>query len=525
MQTSTTPHNKNAKHLLADIDQGLIGLPRFQRDFVWSLEKSAALVDSILKGFPIGALIFWRTTEKLKDHRQLGNLTLPEPPAGQDRNYVLDGQQRLKSLYASLRGSTVTLANGRERDFKNIWVDLSKCAVDDDFCVTDLTDRDETRCIPLHELFENSSLKLARRFPEDTHDRIETYRDAIAAYQISYVQLQNAPIPVASEVFTRVNIGGEKLTLFEIMVAKTFDADQGFDLLTEWEALAADLENVKYDTVGAITALHIVAMIAGQDVRRQKILDMKREDFIEVWPQAVKALKRAVDFCRQTAGMRVSRLMPYTSCLAPIAYFLHIRGSKVSAKDSKALLRYLFSAGWAERYTGPLDTNLNQDRLSMDGLFKTGVLTLEFSAEISSERIAEQEFRANEAFSKTILAVMARKDPKDFATNASVDLDNSAMQRANSRNFHHFFPRAFLRKRGISAAELTGNSIANITLVGDQLNKHVIRARKPSDYLAEFKAENQSFARCLKSHHINSGDNSPVWDDDYEGFVKMRAKA
>src|SRR6056297_872581 len=225
-QTTTTPHSKNAKQLLNDIDQGLICLPRFQRDFVWSIEKSAALVDSVLKGFPIGALIFWRTSETLKDHRQLGRFKLPEPPVGQERNYVLDGQQRLTSLYAALRGVEVELANGRKRDFSEIWVNLSADGNDDNFCVSDVSELDQERCIPLKDLFELSALRLAKEYPEDTHQQIERHRDAIASYLIPYVQLQGAPISVATEVFTRVNIGGETLSLFEIMVAKTYDAER-----------------------------------------------------------------------------------------------------------------------------------------------------------------------------------------------------------------------------------------------------------------------------------------------------------
>lgn len=83
--------------LLGDIAKGLVKIPRFQREFVWSREKSAALIDSILRGYPIGTFILWRTKETLRAVRDIGNALLPAAPAGEYVNQVLDGQQRLTS--------------------------------------------------------------------------------------------------------------------------------------------------------------------------------------------------------------------------------------------------------------------------------------------------------------------------------------------------------------------------------------------------------------------------------------------
>lgn len=524
-EITTTPHSKNAKQLLNDIDQGLIGLPRFQRDFVWSIDKSAALVDSVLKGFPIGALIFWRTSEKLKDQRQLGRFELPEPPVGQERNYVLDGQQRLTSLYAALRGVEVELADGRKRDFSEMWVNLAADGDDENFCISDISGVDQTRCIALKDLFELSALSLAKEFPEDTHSQIERHRDAVASYLIPYVQLQGAPISVATEVFTRVNIGGETLSLFEIMVAKTFDAARDFDLLTEWEDLQEILESRGYGTVDPINMLQLVGLISAGDVRRRKILDIPREDFIDAWPDARNALGHAVDFCRTTVGLRVSRLLPYSACLVPIAYFFHrVRGRKANIAEKEQLIAYIFGSGWSHRYSGPVETNLNQDKAKIDQLVDHGDAGIDYQFNDDPAWLAAQEFRANEAFSKTVLAVLAINDPKSFDTHASIDLENSAMQRGNSKNFHHFFPKAFLKKRGLGSSELDANSIMNITLVDDYLNKRSIRARAPSEYLSEFYKANPKFKSSMQSHFINVSDEAPVWSDNYEEFLMQRAE-
>src|SRR5512134_3526623 len=96
------PENQTKKYdfLFADIDYGRIKIPMFQRDFVWTKEQTAKLIDSIIKGFPIGTFILWKTREELRAMRNIGNIALPDAPKGDAVSYVLDGQQRITSLYA-----------------------------------------------------------------------------------------------------------------------------------------------------------------------------------------------------------------------------------------------------------------------------------------------------------------------------------------------------------------------------------------------------------------------------------------
>src|SRR5690606_38165159 len=101
------PQTRTFPSLVAEIDKGQVKIPQFQRDFVWSMEKSAAVIDSIIKGYPIGTFIFWRTTERLRSVRNIGNQSLPDLDRTESLDYVLDGQQRLTSLYACLKGAKI----------------------------------------------------------------------------------------------------------------------------------------------------------------------------------------------------------------------------------------------------------------------------------------------------------------------------------------------------------------------------------------------------------------------------------
>src|SRR5690349_842527 len=93
--------------ILKDVDNGLLKIPQFQRDVVWELTDSVRLLDSIYRGFPIGSFVIWQTKEKLTDVRSIGLLKLPDPPDNQLPSYLLDGQQRVTSIYACAKEAEI----------------------------------------------------------------------------------------------------------------------------------------------------------------------------------------------------------------------------------------------------------------------------------------------------------------------------------------------------------------------------------------------------------------------------------
>jgi hypothetical protein len=273
------PENQNKKyeHLFTDIDTGKIKVPMFQRDFVWTNEQTAQLVDSIIKGYPIGSFIFWQTKDGLRHIRNIGNITLPDIPKGESALYVLDGQQRITSLYAVRKGVRIT-RDGKEIDYKRISIDLTSDPDSDLPVVLPIAPEDGRESISVFDLLNGSFAELADRFPSVLmRDRVDLYRRRLTGYDFSTIIIRDYPIEIACDVFTRINTGGTELTLFEIMVAKTYDEERKFDLSLEYERLLnskngdKDLEDAGFDTISDATVLQCIAAHVNKQVRARDV--------------------------------------------------------------------------------------------------------------------------------------------------------------------------------------------------------------------------------------------------------------
>src|SRR5580704_5413920 len=150
--TLPEPQSVTFTSLFAEIEHGTIKIPQFQRDFVWSKTKSGKLLDSIVKGYPIGTFILWKTNERLRSIRNLGGVSLPATPKGDAVKYVLDGQQRLTSLFVTLKGLTIKREEqNEEEDFSRFWVDLV-VSEHEEIILMETVDHDEKTIIQLKDL-------------------------------------------------------------------------------------------------------------------------------------------------------------------------------------------------------------------------------------------------------------------------------------------------------------------------------------------------------------------------------------
>jgi hypothetical protein len=524
------PENANKKYeaLFLEIDAGQIKLPRFQREFVWDKEQSAKLIDSILKGFPIGTFIFWKTKEELRSYKELGNHRLPETPKGDYAQYILDGQQRITSLYAIRKGIRIT-KDGKEIDYKDIFIDLSYDQERDEQIV--VTERVEGKLyVSVHDVLTKPLGSFYKTLDHEQADLIQGYRHTLTSYDFSTITIKDYPIEVACEVFSRINTGGKVLTVFEIMVAKTYHEAEGFDLAERYETLrdGSDDEKeclaaAKFETLPASIVMQCVAAITLKAVRSRDILKIKRDTFISNWEPMKAALFMTIDFIRSELRVPMSQLVPYPATVVPLTYFFHRLGNRKADNDQARLLeQFFYWVGLTERYSSGTESKLAEDFSRMDAIARGKSPSYQRSElGVDAGAIEETWFSAGNAYCKAILCLLAYHQPKSFDTNGIVILDNSNLKIATSRNYHHFFPKAYLNAVDPKAEP---NLIANITLIDGYSNKHRIGKKPPSTYIGKFAKTNGAMAETLQTHLIGDVESYGVTDDDYHTFISRRAK-
>lgn len=513
-------HSFKFSALLNDIEQGLIKIPQFQRDFVWSKEQSAKLMDSILKGYPIGTFILWKTKEKLRSIRNIGGVDLPETPEGDFIEYVLDGQQRMTSLYASLKGVLIT-RESKDEDFSEIYIDLL-VSDEEEIVITDISNKEEGSIIKLTELL-NGGLSLASKYDKKYHDKLDKYYKRIASYDFPAILIKNSPIDVATEIFTRINIGGKKLSVFEIMVAKTFDIERNFDLSEKYDGLINTLSTVDYETIPDSTVLQAVSICLVKECSKKHILKLDKQKFIDIWDDVIDAIEGAVDYFRGFYRIPVSQLLPYNVLLIPFAYYFYKHKDKPTGKHQEYLQDYFWRASLTERFSSGVETKIAQDIKKIDRILENELPQYEQGIDVRAEAIMQNGwFSAGRSYIKGILCILAYHRPLSFIDNSIVHINNNWLKQANSKNYHHFFPRAYLKKQGED--EFYINHILNITIVDDFLNKRKIKAKAPSVYMKEFTKVNLSLQDTMKTHLIDNLDEFGIWEDDYDQFFEKRAE-
>lgn len=326
------------------------------------------MLDSIVNGYPIGTFILWKTKERLRSVRNIGGILLPDTPEGDFVQYVLDGQQRMTSLYVSIKGEKITNEDGKVEDYSEIYVDL-EADEDEEIVTIDISNRDDKEIIKVTELI-SGGLSLAKKYHEKYHEKLEDYANEFKTYAFSTIAVNEAPINVATEIFTRINVGGKSLSVFEIMVAKTFDVERDFDLSVKYDELIEKLAIVNYETIPSSTVLQAVSVCLVKECSKKQILKLNKKEFIDIWDKVIVVIESAIDYLRNFYRIPVSQLLPYYGLLIPYTYFFYKHKDKPIGKKQEYLQDYFWRTVLNSRFSNSLETKVGQDIRKMDLILK-----------------------------------------------------------------------------------------------------------------------------------------------------------
>lgn len=505
------------RQVIEKVLAGQVRIPAFQRGFVWDAERVAYLMDSIYKGYPFGAVILWRTREALKVERRLGPFELPPGDPDYPIDYVLDGQQRLTSIFGVFQTeiTPVELA-----DWTNIYFDFaaSEDRQESQFVAIDPAEASPTDHFPISAFFEVAKYRSATDALDTERVRLIDQVQSVfkeAKIPVQYIETNDrAKVAI---VFERVNRLGVELDVFQLLSAWTWSEE--FDLQQRFTDLSEELRPFGFEDVGEDTnlLLRCCAAIVANDASPTALMGLNGAQVRERFPEIINGVRGAIDFLRNQ--FKVERLdnLPYSTLLVPLsAYFAAPEGTSVKLIEAhrKTLVRWLWRACFSRRYSAGVIRNLNRDIGEAINLRKREPSTLgDFPASVETEFFTDQRFNVSTVHTRTLVLLLAQAQPLSFVSGASISL-SQVLQAYNRNEFHHLYPRSYLRGQGVETADT--NKLANFVFMSSQDNK-TLGGSAPSIYRARMDAE--AVPKILE----RSLCPASLFDDDYDQFVADRA--
>ena len=326
------------EELLAQIRDGKVRVPRFQRPLRWTGKDVERLFDSIYKGYPVGTLLFW-VREAEAEAVALGPVTI-DAPALQEANWVVDGQQRLTALAASLLPNE---AHSEDLRFE-ITFDLET-----ETFSTSRPDDPDTR-LPVREAFDLQrvlSWLRERALSDEAQDRAFRLADRLRNYEMPAYLVRADSEAALQEIFDRTNTFGKSMTKAEVFHALHTSATKPeLDL----DVLRTEIEEVGFGALVGNTLLYSVLASRGPDVLRDFRSEFKSdEDQISAFRETKSTLLRVIEFLRDEADVPHFSLIPYQHQTVGLVRFFALHPN--ASSSNKVLLRRWF---WQAAELGPI---------------------------------------------------------------------------------------------------------------------------------------------------------------------------
>lgn len=561
--------------LLQSIKAGKSQLPDFQRGWVWDDEHIRGLLASIALSYPIGTVMLLQTGNpdvKFRP-RLVEGVELDSPP--QPERLILDGQQRLTSLFQSLFTNRPVLTKDiRKKKIKRwYYLDINK-AVDpycdaEDYIVSlpesrklynfrnelqyDYSTRErecEAEILPLPLVFDHGELTQWQMCylngkPEGMQERLKKWSDLnqviqrYQQYQVPIISLRKeTPKEAVCQVFEKVNTGGVALTVFELITA-TF-ATENFSLRDDWSEREQQLQHHKVlDSLESTDFLQAISLLVTRDRRieslkrqseseRSPAISCKRRDVLRLtlndyqkWADLVtKGFEKAARLL-QSEYIFTSRDLPYRTQLIPMAAMFAVLGDRGDNDGiRRKIARWYWCGVFGELYGGSIETRFAKDLPEVlawiDGGNEPDTIN---DSNFAQSRLMSLKTRNSAAY-KGLFALLMRDGGQDFRTGERID---SQLYFEDAVDIHHIFPKQCCKRFGIDDKRC--NSIINKTPISAKTNR-MIGGNDPSKYLGRLQKNaeipDDRMDEILTSHCIAP---NTLRDDDFNCFFEHRENA
>jgi hypothetical protein len=517
----------SVEELVGMIERGELRLPEMQRRYVWKKSRVRDLLDSLYRGYPSGAILLWETDEEVP-LQELGVKQQSNPY--KSTRLLLDGQQRLTSLSAVIRGEPVSV-RGRKKPIELLFnlehpdklavvteVDEDGEDDDDDFdLIEDEADSSEdelqkrfnrmtfvvtTRKLEQHphwvkvtDVFKTDSDRsfLKRAGINDLDDpRSERYSQRLARlrgirkymYRMDVLE-RKLSYDEVTEIFVRVNSLGAKLRSSDLALAQITAKWRG--ALKTFQGFQNDCSKSGFDLDLSLYLKNLVAFATGQS-RFLTVGGLPVNALQKAWKESVPGMEFALNFLKSNTGIESPALLSSPFIIVTLALYGHKRNYQVKTKEAERLRQWALVANAKGRYSrGSSETFLDQDLGTLRQGGGADALIDRLRLQVGRLDIVPEELEGRNqrsALFKTMFLAFRAAGAQDWRSNIMIALDHKGSH--HRLQFHHIFPKAVLKHKYTSRE---ADDIANLSFIGGKTNR-AISDKPPRDYFPTIITKN-----------------------------------
>jgi hypothetical protein len=526
---------KSVLELVKMIEEGSLALPEMQRGYVWTKTRVRDLLDSLYRGYPSGVILCWQTRDDVAraDFAVATNGSSFERPM-----LLLDGQQRLTSLSAILRGEKIQVRD-RKRPIDILFnldhpdgvgilteveeegdaeEDEDDYGLDGEDNEDDLTERMKRRTfvvankqlaaltnwVSVTEVMKQTdNAPFLRAAGVTSYDdpkfarynerltRLRGIRDYV--YRLDVLE-ESLSYEEVTEIFVRVNSLGAKLRGSDLALAQITARWRGSLEIFQRFQKQCDRNGYELDLGFHVRAL--VAILTSQS-RFRTVGSIPQNDLLSGWDRTTVAVERAINFMKANVGIESPVLLSSPLALVVLAYWFDRSGSAVDDAEARELHRWLLIANAKGHWSrGSSETLLDQDLATLRDGGGARQLLDRLAVQVGHLEVLPDDLagrNSQSALFKAMFLAFAADGAQDWSTSVGISVKHAGKR--DRLQFHHIFPKAYLKKHRSDLSRSQINDVANLAFIGGSTNR-AISAKAPSDYLSVLAEDKPALLRA-----------------------------
>ena len=513
--------------LLNDVDEGRVQIPQFQRPYVWTSQMMRDLFESVLNGYPIGSLLFWTPRESdVRTMTHIGPLPAPQKSTQTPISLVLDGHQRLATLYGVLRLPEDFPKDETAGADKLGWWLGYDLETEEPRQLRRPADFDNPAILPLRTVLKTADfVRIARAIDASPTltaaqkniyiDRADRVQRAIRDYRIALTTMKDGTVDDAVAIFSRINRSGRRITTDQMAVALTYH--QGFNLEYALDAILAELDRYGFGDVSRTVILQSLLRGAGRNFAKPKFEELRQSDGQTALESATKpvtdSLLSAADFLNKSIGFSTARLLPYAMQLLLLGVFFFerkISNAHIDDSSRDLLIRWFWATSFSGWFASANSAEVQDAVEAMERFARTkggsGAAAFEEFFLDRPLRPFPKTFDRRSARIRAMLLIQIAKGPLVDPIAGSEVNGSMLLADEDRRDLPYVFA-----PDGTRAARSPANRI--------------LLDRRHGGAVRSVLAANVSNVSALETHAINDDARLALQQRDLDAFVKAREKA